>query len=96
MSSRTPEECIDLALDEGADEEQRAGAIRELKTANECDELAALVREGDIADRYRRQALEAMATSQCDSALRHLVDDAALEDPLQRDAEELLETVDGE
>ncbi|ELY70965.1 hypothetical protein [Natrinema versiforme] len=93
MSSRTPAECIDLALDEGADEERRADAIRELKTANECDELAALVREEDIDERYRRQALESLATPQCDSALRHLVDDG-LEGSLQGDAEELLASVE--
>lgn len=96
MSSRTPAECTDLALDDGADEETRAGAIRELKTANECDELADIVRTERIADRYRQQALEALATPQCDSTLRQLVDDADLEGSLQRDAEELLETVDGE
>ena len=96
MSSRTPTECVEIALDDGATEEQRAGAIRELKTANECDELEALVREERIDDRYRRQALEAMATTQCDSRLRNLVDDDVLEESLQRNAAELLETVDGD
>ncbi|WP_222919876.1 hypothetical protein [Natrinema sp. SYSU A 869] len=94
MSSRTPAECVDLALDEGADEENRAGAIRELKTANECDELAALVREERIADQYRHQALEALATPQCDSALRKLVNKGPLEGALGEEAEELLATVE--
>ncbi|QLK25934.1 hypothetical protein HYG81_17950 [Natrinema zhouii] len=94
MSSRTPEECVDLALDEGAAEEKRVGAIRELRTANECDELEALVRTERIDDRYRRQALEELATPQCDSTLRELVDDEPLEGPLHREAEELLATVE--
>ncbi|ELZ15267.1 hypothetical protein C477_18815 [Haloterrigena salina JCM 13891] len=96
MSSRTSTECVELALDDGADEERRAGAIRELKTANECDELAALARTERIADRYRRQALEALATSQCDSALRGLVEEEDLEESLQQTATELLATVDGD
>jgi hypothetical protein len=94
MSSRTPEECIALALDEGADEERRAGAIRELKTANECDELAALARRTELNDEYRRRALEALATPQCDSTLRELVDEGALEGELGEAAAKLLATVD--
>ncbi|MGQ3411900.1 hypothetical protein ACT4ML_06510 [Natrinema sp. LN54] len=93
MSSRTPEECIDLALDDEAADGRRTDAIRELKTANECDELAALVRRENLADQYRRQALEALATPQCDSTLRTLVEDG-LEGSLQQDAEELLATVE--
>ena len=96
MSSRTPEECIDLAIDEGADEADREGAIRELKTANECDELEALVRRESLDEQYRRQALEALATPQCDSTLRELVEEEPVGGSLQDDAEELLETVEGD
>jgi hypothetical protein len=94
VSSRTPEECVDLALDEEAAEEDRTDAIRELKTANECDELEAIVRREDLDDAYRQQALEAVATPQCDSTLRELVDDGSLEDSIRQDAEALLAGVE--
>jgi len=78
----------------GGPGEKRAGAIRELRTANECDELEAIVRETSVDDRYRRQALEELATPQCDSTLRELVHDEPLEGPLHQEAEELLATVE--
>ncbi|MFC6769584.1 hypothetical protein [Natrinema soli] len=94
MSSRTPEDCVELALDEEAAEADRTDAIHELKLANECDELEALVREASVDDWYRRHALEALTTPQCDSTLRELVDDEPLEGPLHQEAEELLATVE--
>jgi len=75
MSSRTPEEMRRSRPRRGGPGEKRAGAIRELRTANECDELEAIVRETSVDDRYRRQALEELATPQCDSTLRELVHD---------------------
>ncbi len=95
MSSRTPQECIDRALDESADGETRSAAIHELKTANECDELEALVRRESLDEQYRRQALEALATPQCDSTLRELVEEDPIGGSLQDDAAALLETVEG-
>ncbi|WP_254528797.1 hypothetical protein [Natrinema gelatinilyticum] len=94
MSSRTPEECIDLALNESATAETRREAISELKMANECDELERLVRRESLDDRYRQQTLKALATPQCHSTLRGLVDEGALKEPLREDATELLETVE--
>lgn len=96
MSSRTPEECIELALAADAAEGTRLDAIRELKTANECDELEELVRNANLDERYRRVALESVATSQCESTLRELVDADCLEEPLRGEAESLLASVDDE
>lgn len=93
MSSRTPEECIDLALDEGADADDREYAIHELKLANECDELEAMVRRESLAGEYRRAALRALATPQCDSTLRELVEEGALASSLRAEATDLLEDV---
>lgn len=94
MSSRTPEECIELAVDESAEEGRREDAIRELKLANECDELARLARMDDLPDRYREQAVAALATPQCDTTLRALVEDGdagdALDGSLWEEAERLL------
>jgi hypothetical protein len=94
MSSRTPEECVDLAVDESATEERRDTAIHELEMANECDELANLVRTDDLDGRYRRRALRALATPQCDSTLQRLAEDDALDRSLREAAEELLGEVE--
>ncbi|SEW02815.1 hypothetical protein [Natrinema salifodinae] len=94
MSSRTPAECIDLALDDAATDEARTDAIHELKTANECDELAALVRRDELDDRYRRQALQSLATGQCDSMLRKLTEDEDVPQSLREEAEELFAAID--
>lgn len=90
MSSRTPEECVELATDASADREDREEALEALKLANECDELADLVRTEDLEDQYRQQAIHFMGTAQCDSMLQTLVDEESLEQPLQREAEEVL------
>lgn len=90
MSSRTPEECVELALDESADADEREAAIHALKSANECDELEALVRRGELGDQFRHRALRALATPQCDATLRELVEDGPLERPLRAEAEKLL------
>ena len=89
MSSRTPTECIDLSTDTSANEIDRKDAIRALQRANECDELAELVRTSTLDDQYRRVALEALATPQCDSTLEILADDDSL-DHERRDAAQTL------
>ena len=94
MSSRTPTECVDLAVDESATDEQREDAVDELRTANECDELEELVRKDDLDDRYRERALRALATPQCDSTLRELVEESSLDESLRDDAEALLREVE--
>ena len=95
VSSRTPTECVELATDESADQDEREHAIQELKNANECDELAELVRTDDLEDQYRRRALRSMGTSQCDSMLRKLVEEESLDQQLQQRAEEILADLDG-
>lgn len=91
MSSRTPQECVDLAVDSTAPREEREDAIDELRTANECDELAGVATDASLETDYRRYALEAMATPQCDSMLRDLIEAGELEDSLRREAEALLQ-----
>lgn len=95
MSSRTPTECVDLATDDDAPDDARSEAIQELKHANECDELAALVRSIDLEAEFRRVALDALATPQCDSTLSDLGQDGGLEEDLRSKAAELLEGFDG-
>ena len=91
MSSRTPEECIELVVDESAGEDQREDAIHELKLANECDELASLARTDDLSERYRERALRALATPQCDTTLHELVEDEGLDQSLRDEAKRLLD-----
>ena len=91
MSSRTPEECVEVARDESAAEDERDDAIHELKMANECDELEGLVRATEIQDRYRQRALRALATPQCDSTLRELVEEGELDGSLREEASDLLD-----
>lgn len=94
MSSRTPEDCVALAVDASADPENRENAIHELKMANECDELAELASNDEIDGRYRTQALRFLGTPQCDSTLRRLVEEESLGSSLQETAEELLREMD--
>lgn len=91
MSSRTPTECVELAVDASADRDAREEAIHELKLANECDELAALVRNEDLEEELRRRALRSLGTSQCDSMLEKLAADDSLDRSLRREAEDVLE-----
>ena len=90
-SSRTPTECVELALDTEADSDDREDAIHELRAANECDELASLASNPDIEEQYRRRALQGLDTSQCESMLEQLVEEDSLDPSLQRAAEELLQ-----
>ena len=90
MSSRTPEECVDLASDPSAPLEAREAAVDELRTANECDELAALATDDALETDYRRYVLEAMATPQCEELLADLAGDAGLAETLRREADALL------
>ena len=89
MSSRTPTECVALATDASASEDDRKDAIHALKLANECDELETLVRTDDLSEQYRREALHALATPQCDSTLRELVEEGPLDRGLREEATEL-------
>ena len=91
MSSRTPEECIEVVVDESAGEGQREDAVHELKLANECDELASLVRMDDLSEQYRKLALRALVTPQCDTMLSGLVEDEGLDRSLRDEAERLLD-----
>ena len=91
MSSRTPQECVDLASDTTASREERENAIDELRTANECDELAAVATNDALDADYRRYALEAMATPQCEEMLGKLTEGGDLEGSLERTAETLLD-----
>lgn len=90
MSSRTPTECVELAANASADQDDRMDAIHELKLANECDELARLASTDDIDDQFRQQALRSLGTAQCDSMLRKLVEDESLQQSLQEKAKNLL------
>lgn len=90
MSSRTPEECTEIVVDESAGEDQREDAIHELKLANECNELASLARMDDLSEQYRELALRALATPQCDTTLSGLVEDGGLDQTLRDEAERLL------
>ena len=90
MSSRTPEECIELVVDESAGEDQREDAIHELKLANECDELASLARRDGLSERYRELALRALVTPQCDTTLYGLVEDEGIDQSIRDEAKCLL------
>lgn len=94
MSSRTPQECVKLAVDSSADPADRESAIDTLEAANECDELADIVSNGDIEERFRRQALDAVGRPQCRAMLERLVEDGSLDAPLAETAEELLAETD--
>ena len=96
MSSRTPEECVDLAVDASADPDNRESAIHELKMANECDELAEIASNDDLEDRYREQALRSLGTRQCDTMLQRLVEEESLAPPLQETATEILRETRGD
>ncbi|MDS0260953.1 hypothetical protein NDI56_16245 [Haloarcula sp. S1CR25-12] len=92
MSSRTPTEYVDRATDSTASEADRIEAIHALKTANECDELAALVRNHDIERQFRNEALEAMGTPRCDDTLQFLVDRDVLDPDMRSRAVEILDS----
>ena len=96
MSSRTPVECVDVATDSTASDEDRTDAIHALKQANECSELDALARNEDIGERFRREALRALATPQCESTLRELVGRELLDSELHATASDLLGELDDE
>lgn len=95
MSSRTPQECVDLAVDSSAVHADRENAIDTLEAANECDELAEIVTNGDIEMDLREQALRALATPQCNATIRNVVDEDSLDSSLQRKAERRLQELDG-
>ena len=89
-------ERYDIAVDESNDAEARERAIDDLETANECDELAKLVRADGLDDRYREQALASLAHPPCKQTLEQLLDAEDLPESLRGRAEELAqETSEG-
>ena len=87
----TPEENVEIALDESSDDSARESAIDDLETANECDRLADVVLDDDVDDRYRGQALASLAHPQCASTLRSLAGNDDLPQSMRERAEELLD-----
>ena len=87
----TPEENVEIALDESNDDSARESAIDDLETANECDRLADIVLDDNVDDRYREQALASLAHPQCTATLRTLAEDDDLPQSMRDRAEELLD-----
>lgn len=87
----TPEQNFETAVDQSSDDEERERAIGLLETANECDSLAEIVGMDDLEDRYREQALTALAHPQCKATLADLAEDESLEESLRQRAESLLD-----
>lgn len=86
---------FEIAVDRSSEAEERERAIGPLETANECDSFAEIVGMGDLADRYREQALNALTQSQCEATFAHLAADDSLEASLRQRADSLLdETLD--
>jgi len=86
----TPESNVDVVVDESADEQSRKRAIEDLEAANECDELAEVVRNEDLESTYREHALENLAHPQCRPTLESLVESGDVPDAQQERAEALL------
>lgn len=86
----TPEQSLEVALDETADRERREAAIRQLHTANECDGLAAVATGDGVPDDLRRLAVEAMGGPQCEEMLEVLLEDGELSGDLEERAAELV------
>lgn len=87
----TPEENVEIALDESYDDSARESAIDDLETANECDRLADVVLDDDVDDRYRKRALTGLAHPQCTATLRTLAGNGDLPQSMRERAEELLD-----
>jgi hypothetical protein len=87
----TPEDNFETALDASSDASARERAIDELETANDCDRLADLVREDDLDETYREQALTGLAHPQCKSILREVAEGDDLPSSLRERAETLLD-----
>lgn len=85
-----PETNFETVVDSSSDAESRKQAIEGLEAANECDMLADLVRDDDLEDQYREQALTSLGHPQCESMLETLVENGELPESLDRQAEELL------
>ena len=83
------DERYDTAVDESSDAEAREQAIDDLEAANECDQLAKLVRADGLDDRYREQALASLAHPACEQTLERLLDAEDLPESLRGRAEEL-------
>ena len=91
-----PEQQFELARDASESIDRRVGAIDELGTANECDKLETLVLDSELDAEVRKHALSTLASPQCASTLRSIVESNALDPALREDAETLLsEAEDG-
>ncbi|WP_459191871.1 hypothetical protein [Halosimplex sp. J119] len=92
----TPEENLEVALDDSRDAEAREAALDDLETANDCDKLSDVVRRDEIDDRYRERALSKLAHPQCKATLETLSESDDLPEPLREQAEELLGETPGD
>ncbi|WP_436926594.1 hypothetical protein [Halosimplex amylolyticum] len=86
----TPEENLEIALDDARESESREQAIDGLQAANECDMLAEVVRRDDVASQYRELAMTKLGRPQCEATLETLHESDAIPDSLREQAEELL------
>ncbi|MFC7138704.1 hypothetical protein ACFQMA_02495 [Halosimplex aquaticum] len=86
----TPEENLEIALDDARESESREQAIDGLQTANECDMLAEIVRADGVESRYRELAMTKLGHPQCKATLETLHESGEIPDSLRDQAEELL------
>ncbi|UPW00035.1 hypothetical protein M0R88_16160 [Halorussus gelatinilyticus] len=89
MSS--PKQDFQTAVDKGPSRDEREDAIDSLTASGACDKLAILVQMGGLDGALRRRALNGMADAGCGDLLRTLAADGGLGEPLQSDAESLLD-----
>ena len=89
MSS--PKQDFQTAVDKAPSRAEREDAIDRLAEGGACDKLAIIVQMSGIDGPLRRRALNAMDDAGCRDLLRTLADDGGLDEPLQSDAESLLE-----
>lgn len=87
----TPEENLEIALDDAREAESREQAIGALQTANDCDALAEVVRADDVESEYRELAMTKLAHPQCKATLETLHESGEIPDSLRDQAEELLQ-----
>ncbi|WP_415380616.1 hypothetical protein [Halosimplex sp. TS25] len=86
----TPEENLEIALDDARESASREQAIDGLEAANDCDALAEVVRADDVESQYRELAMTKLAHPQCKATLETLHESGEIPDSLREQAEELL------
>lgn len=89
MSS--PKQDFQTAVDKTPSQGEREEAIDRLIQNRACDKLALLVQMGGLDGPLRRRSLNGMADAGCQDLLRTLAEEGGLGEPLQSDAEDLLE-----